>query len=539
MATRPAARQAAAQAPQTGLLQRMLSAVGLQRTSAPEATMGGYTGASYSDRLYYWQTSQRDADSDTVRDLGQLRGRSRDLVRNSPIAAGAIDTHVTHVVGSGLTLQSRIDADALGMRPDAAAAWQVNTERRFRLWAASELCDVTHDQDFYEQQDLVERTIFESGDTVVLLAKAEPTPEWPFRLALQIIEADRISNPNLKLDTPELTAGIERTETGAAVAAHICSRHPASGNNDAKWQRVTFRGNSGRRNLLHLKRKRRPGQTRGIPALAPIIGTLKQMTRYSDAEIDAAVNSAAQAVFVKMDPDAFTDLFDEDAQGKIVSSASRWDGSLRSGSAINLLPGESVESPALGRPNPNFDPFMTAFAGYVGIALGIPREVLLKAFNASYSAARAALLDAWRTWSIRRLWLASKFCQPVYEEWLADEVATGKISAPGFFADAVMRAAWCGAAWSGDGPGALDPLKEAKAARERMDLGITTLAEETVAYDGGDWDVKHRQRAREVKSRIADGLQTPAQPAASTGSQPAGSQSARQALNDLTDALDQ
>lgn len=515
-AARPAratARTVADQA-QPGLLQRMLSRVGVSFS----AELGGYQGAKFAERMFHWGPGQRDADSDTIRDLAQLRGRSRDLIRNSPLAAGAVDTHVSHVVGSGLSLQSRIDVQALGMTPEQAAAWQTVTERRFRLWAGSELCDVTHDQDFYELQDLVERTIFESGDTAVLLARAEPTPEWPFSLALQVFEADRVCNPQSRPDTPSLTAGIERNAVGAAVAAHICSKHPGTSLAGATWQRVTFRGESGRRNLLHLRRKRRPGLTRGIPALAPIIGTLKQMTRYSDAEIDAAVNSAANAVFVTMDAQAFGDLFEQDAQDKLIGAAERWDGTLRSGRAINLLPGENVASPTPGRPNPNFDPFMTAFAGYIGIALGIPREVLLKAFNSSYSAARAALLDAWRTWGIRRLWLASKFCQPVFEEWLADEVASGAIAAPGFFSDPVIRAAWCGAKWSGDGPGALDPLKEAKAVRERLDIGLTTLAEEKMAYDGGDWMPTHLQRAQEVQARVADGLQPPAQ---QPGQQPA------------------
>jgi lambda family phage portal protein len=494
-----------------GLLSRALAALGLQRNAGAQAN-SGYTGAGYADRLLRWQPGARDADSDTVMDLKELRSRSRDLVRNSPIAGGAQETQVTHIVGSGLVMQSRVDMEVLRIAPEAADEWQTMVETRFALWAESELCDATRDQNFAELQDLALRTQLESGDAFAVLAAPEDMPDWwPYRLAVQVIEADRVLNPMGRADTPELTAGIERNAAGAAIAAHICSRHPGSrtGLAGATWQRVEFRGPSGRRNLLHLKRKLRPGQSRGIPALAPIISTLKQMQRYSDAEIDAAVNSAAQAVFVKMDPDAFSELFDEEAQSKIVQGATQWDGGLRAGSAVNLLPGESIESPALGRPNPNFDPFMTAFMRYVGIGLGIPHEVLAKHFQSSYSAARAALLDAWRTFNIRRKWLAAKFCQPIYEEWLADEVATGRIAAPGFFSDALVRAAWCGATWSGDGPGALDPLKEAKAARERMDLGMTTLAEETVAHDGGDWETKHRQRTREVAGRIRDGLQAP------------------------------
>lgn len=501
---------------QLGVLERAIAALSpswalsRHKTRTATALAGGYVGAGYSERLAYWQPGIYDADGSTVRDLRELRARSRDLVRNSPIAAGAIETHVTHVVGSGLTLQSRIDADTLGLDDDAAAAWQSATERRWRLWACSTLCDAGDELTFAEQQDLALRTKLESGDTFVVLARIERVG-WPFTMALQVIEADRVCNPGFAADSSAMVAGIERSAAGAPVAVHICSQHPGAmiAIGVQTWTRIALRGGSGRRNVLHLKRKLRPGQARGVPELAPIIGTLKQMARYSDAEIDAAVNAAAQAVFVKMDPDSFAELFDDEAQNALISSASRWDGTLRSGSAVNLLPGESIEAPALGRPNPNFDPFMSAFMRFVGIGLNIPHEVLSKSFQASYSASRAALLDAWRTFGVRRSQHASQLCQPVYEEWLADEVAAGAIAAPGFFADAAIRSAWCGSAWSGDGPGALDPLKEANAARVRLELGITTLADETVAYDGGDWEQNTRQRVREVEERVEGGLQAP------------------------------
>lgn len=503
--------------PQTNLLERAIGAVSpkwaLKRHQARTAMVmtGGYVGGGYSERLVNWQPGVGDADANTVRDLRELRARSRDLVRNSPIAGGAIETTVTNVVGRGLTLQSHIDYEALGLDDDEAAKWQRNTERRFNVWAKSELSDAIGELNFAEQQDLALRTWMESGDTAVVLAQIK-RPQWPFALALQVVEADRVCNPDFRANNQQYVSGFERDDSGASIAIHICNFHPGTAlpHTAFKWQRIDLRGaKSGRRNVLVLKSKKRPGQTRGIPALAPIIGTLKQMDRYADAEIDAAVNSAAMAIFTKMDPDSFSELFEPADQQRIIDAAHSWDGTLRGGSAINLLPGEEVQMPNPGRPNPNFDPFMTAFMRYVGIGLNIPTEVLSKHFQSSYSAARAALLDAWRTFMVRRQRLADKLCQPVYEEWLADEVAAGRIAAPGFFTDVFIRAAWCGAAWSGDGPGSLDPLKEVKASRERMDCGITTLADETLSYDGGDWEAKHRQRAREVDERVEAGLQAP------------------------------
>lgn len=505
--------------PSPNLLDRAIAAVSpswaMKRYAARSmmAMTGGYGGASYRENLAYWQPGVGDANSDSIRDLRELRARSRDLVRNSPIAGGAIDTQVTHVVGTGLTLQSRINTAVLGIDDDVASEWQQNTEQRFMLWAESEFADAMSQQNFYEIQDLAFRSRLESGDSFVLLTQVS-RDAWPFKLALQVIEADRVSNPDGRSDTETIVAGIEKDGSGAPVAIHVCNRHPGQYtiSKDMKWTRVAIRGTSGRRNVVHLMRKLRPGQTRGIPELAPIIEQLKQLTRYSQAEVDAAVNSAALALFAKMDPETFGELFDDEAQKGYIDSAKRWDGTVRSGAVVNLLPGESIENPLQNRPNPNFDAFVSAVMRQIGIGLNIPYEVLTKHFQSSYSAARAALLDAWRTFKIRREWLASKLCQPVYEEWLADEVANGNIQAPGFFTDALVRAAWCGAKWSGDGPGAIDPLKEAEAAGKRMEIGLTTLSEEIVAYDGGDWQTKHRQQVEEREARAEAGLGQPAAP---------------------------
>ena len=490
------------------------------------AMAGGYSGAAMGDRLGAWTPGTNDADGDISWGLSDLRGRSADLVRNSAIAAGAIETQVSHIVGTGLSMQSRINAKALGMTPEQAAEWQNNTEARFEVWAGSELADAHGRLTFYDQQDVAFRSSLERGDSFVILA-AKSRPNWPFSLALQVIEADLVSNPNGEQDREDLIHGIERSGDGEPVAAHIASRHPGSvlpNSTATTWERREFRGaKSGRRNVLHLMRTLRPGQTRGVPCLAPIIDTLKQLTRYTLAEVDAAVNSACLALFAKMDPETFQDVFDADSQKQYLKTAGAWDGTIKPNSVINMLPGESIENPIQNRPNPNFDPFFQALLKQIGIGLNVPFEVLLKHFSSSYSAARAALLDAWRHFRIRRAWLAARLCQPVYEEWLADEVAAGRISAPGFFSDPMVRAAWCGAQWIGDGPGAINPKDEAEAAQTRVDMGLTTLPEEIVAYDGGSWEAKHATQVRVQKAREKDGLAAPAnapKPGAAAPSQP-------------------
>ncbi len=494
-------------------------ALNRQRARVAMALAGGYFGGSARNRpaLANWNPGVADADGDIAPDLVDLRAYSRDLARRSALAGGAINTVVTNVVGTGLSCQPQPDAAFLGLSETETSEWQALVLREYCMWAESSDCDITRTQTMYGLQSLAFRATLESGD-VLALPTASGTGR-PYSLAVQLIEADRICNPGRQADGATLVQGVELAPTGAPVAYHITKTHPGARRGGAlEWQRVlAFGERTGRRNVLHLFDRRRPGQTRGVPYLAAVIEPLKQLARYSEAEISAAVISAAFAVFVKMDPDAFEQLFDSsETKNRYLDAAMKWDGSVPNasmdapGKAINMLPGESVESPALGRPNTAFDPFVMAVLRQVGVGLELPFEVLVKHFQSSYSAARAALLDAWRFFRCRRDWLAGNFCQPIYELWLEEAVALGRVRAPGFFADPAYRRAWCGAVWVGDGPGSIDPLKEVDAAKQRIDEGISTRAAESILYDGVDWKIKHAQRVRETTARRDAGLEPPA-----------------------------
>ena len=474
-----------------------------------------------------WNPSGADADTDLAYTLPRMRRRSHDMYRNAPLAGAAINTMGSHVIGTGLSLQSAIDGAELGWSETQTDAWKKTLMRRWLLWAESITagCDITRSQDFYGLQDLAFRSMLLSGDVFALLTK-DQAPDGRELPAVQLIEADRVSNENNKPDAPRLVSGIQTTRTGAPLAYHICRQHPGSSmawrSGAMKWDVVPAYGKEGQRNVIHLFERMRPGQTRGVPILAPVMEPLKQLQRYTEAELQAAVISGAFAVFIKMEPAAFHDLFGEGpSRQSYLDAAMKWDGGFPSvsmdgpGKAVNLLPGESVEPSNPGRPNSEFDPFVQAIVRQIGARLGLPFEVLVKHFTSSYSASRAALLDAWRVFRVRRDFMATRFCQPIFEEWLAWEVSGGTIHAPGFFTSPDLRAVYCAANWVGDGPGSIDPEKEVKAATARVQLGISTLAAESIQHDGGDWETKHAQRTKESAMRRAAGLEDPAPPQSS------------------------
>jgi len=177
---------------------------------------------------------------------------------------------------------------------------------------------------------------------------------------------------------------------------------------------------------------------------------------------------------------------------------------LNPGAVIDLLPGEDIVTANPNRPNNAFDPFFRAIVQQIGMALEIPYEVLMHLYNSSYSASRAALLDAWRFFRGRRVWLAQNFLQMVYEWVMIDAVAEGLIELPGFLTDDMSRMAWLGSSWVGDAPGAINEQDSAKAAVIRIDAGLSTRAEETAAMTGRDWDSEVQPQREAEKKRLDD-----------------------------------
>lgn len=474
---------------------------------AQMALAGSYIGADKSRRSFRnWLTSGNSADDDLLPDLPTLREHSRDLIRNAPLAAGAVNTVVTNVVGTGLAMQSRIDHEFLGLDAEAASRWQKSAEREYRLWCENRFeCDATSTQNFYGMQDLVFRSALVNGDVVAILPWRQ-VAGCVYGLKVQAVEGDRLATPPDQVTNPSIFGGVEVDDFGATVALHVADRHPnalARVRGKVTFNRIAVRGEtSGRLNAIHLFRRTRPDQRRGEPYLAAVIEPLKQLDRYTEAEIMAAVISGMFTVFVEHGADDSAPVPIDDG-GKPGSES---EVQLASGAIVDLEHGAKASFANPGRPNVAFDPFVMAVLRQIGVALELPFEVLIKHYTASYSAARAAMLEAWKFFKIRRMWLADNFCQPVYEAWLAEAVATGRLAAPGFFADPAIRKAWCGAVWLGDGPGSIDPLKEANAIEKRIDIGLTTLAEETAAYDGGDWEAKHAQRVKEHRMRSEAGL---------------------------------
>lgn len=468
------------------------------KLSILDSGYGNY-GASHTKKsLAGWLYGGGSAREDINDNLSTLRQRSRDLYMGVPLATGAIKTCRTNVVGSGLKLKSQIDYEALGMEEKEARQLESKIEREFALWADSPACDIERLDNFSELQQLAFLNWLLSGDVIATLPVTKRI-NMPYDLRVNLIEADRLSNPDGSVD-PHIVGGVETNDAGEVVAYHISKHHPLSyDTGETGWVRVEAWGEkTGRRNVLHVMNRERIGQRRGVPFLSPVIEALKQLGRYTDAELVAAVVSGMFTVFIEKESASsdggFGEVIDIEDQ---VDAGDESTIELAPGAIVDLNEGEKASAMNPGRPNTAFDGFVVAICRQIGAALEIPYELLVKNFNTSYSAARGALLEMWKMIRMYRTWLSSDFCQPIYEEWFAEAVANGRIPAPGFFSDPIRRKAYTGAEWNGPAQGLLNPVQEVTAAEKRVLNGFSTRDREAMEMNGSDFYRNAAQLKRE------------------------------------------
>lgn len=492
---------------------------GLRRIAARQAlnVAGGYWGGKKDRRFTSdWNPGGGDANTDTIWDLQKLRDRSRDANRNISIARGLRNVNLTYIVGSGLQHHCRPQWDALPTKtPEARTAWQRETERKFLAWCYSKECDVERRHNFFEMQRLVRGAQWDSGD-VFVIQTSRRTQNSRYTLALQVIEADRVSNPNTMANSTSLIEGVELDEYGAAKAIYVSRFHPGAlvPRSDRVWDRIEIEGPFGRRNVLQLADFERPGQVRGVPGIAPFLEQIKHVDDYRNSEQIAALVASWFTVGVTSETGeglggAVPGVAGSNPGGPTTSGSPK----LGPGIITSFRPGSKVEIINPGRPNSNFGPFIQSIIEHIGMGADVPYEVYLKHYSSSFSASRAAQQEAFRAFRPRRESFAADFCHEVYCAWLTEAVALGDVIAPGYLEDPETRRAWQGDEWTGDAPISIDPLKEANAIKTRVEMGLTDLAQEIAEYSGRNFEDVIAQRAREREMLLAaDLIQDPPAP---------------------------
>lgn len=458
-----------------------------------------------------------------------LVSHSRQLAISNPAASAAIDRYVGGVVGNGI-LYSPPKTTAL-LPPEYSFLMDL-VSTRFSM--ASRECTLDRQGllDFGQMQTLAIENMMLSGD-IVFVRK-------PDEYSWTAIESDRIISPYymcektrsaivdgiFKLINKEngnrIVDGVELDNDGRMVALWILKEaieRPWAACAD-QIERIPIEDpDTGLPLCLFVFMPKRPAQYRGVPLLSPVIEQLFLQSAYIQSEGNAAALQASLYGFItsqkpvndetapelksRMDeyvPVIDEDDYDDEAGGEVSEDKPTPDFKvayngqearenlyqpqakpITSGRFMHLADGEDIRFLQSTHPNSNFGSYMDATTELIASAVGLPAEVLKLSFNSSYSASRAAIIQAGQKYAQVRTHFISRFVRPVFEvfayETIKDEVGTDA-------ALYISKALGSEAIWRAPRLAALDPKNELEAYKLAIEMGLVDADEVALAVYG-------------------------------------------------------
>jgi lambda family phage portal protein len=464
----------------------------------------------YSDHMAAWNPYLLSPDAEINFSRDRMVARMRDVVRNDGWGSAGITRILDNAIGANFRPIFRPDYRALqaltGLKTfDAQWANEFGKlqDARYRMWAADpgKWCDVERACTISEMAYLAFRHLLIDGECLAM-CRWEPGNVTAGRArygsCLQLIDPDRLSNPNNVMDMMNIRGGVEINGNGAAVAYHIREAHYGDWFNAAQslvWKRIPRETSWGKPIIIHHFERERAAQHRGVGVLSPVLLKLKQLVKYDTAELDAALINAIFGAFIEspfdhaMLPDALGQEIDSIGPYQTGRSQFHTERRLAVGGVRipTLYPGEKIEAVQSSHPSGNYKEFQATLLRNISGALGISSQQLSQNWSdVNYSSARAAILEAWKTIDRRRTFFTVGFAHQIAAAWMEESFDYDDYPLPAGAPDYIeARTAYSAARWIGPARGWVDPVSEKQGAWLELKMGLTSL-EDQAAEQGRD-----------------------------------------------------
>lgn len=480
-----------------------------------------YDGASrFSNELSLWGSPILSADQEILPEKGQVDVRVRDLMRNDAFVRNGVTIKQDSIVGERFLLNAKPNYKVLGLDEVWAEEFQEEVEAKFTLWAESGANhpDASRMNNFTGLIRMIVGINAMAGESLTSV-------EWlrdigrPFNTCFQLIDLDRLSNPNAEADTRNLRGGVKRNDFGAPQGYWIRNGHPAEMMDPGSytWKYVPIAKPWGRIQMIHLVDQWRPDQSRGISLLVSALKETKMGKQFRDIVLQNAVLNATYAASIESDLPSDVAMAQAGGGDKhainnfaadYLASINEYVGGTRNlqidGVKIPVFfPGTKMKLQPAGTPGGLGTNFEQSIHRYTAAALGVGYSEYAKDFSdANYSNLKAELAGTERGMRVMKRFNADRAANHFYSLWLEEAMNSGEITSlprkrPNFY-DGLNKEAYCDAEWIGASMGQIDELKETQAAVLRLNNGLSTREGE-LAKLGKDWRVALRQLAREKK----------------------------------------
>ncbi|MGQ5522638.1 phage portal protein [Chitinimonas sp. PSY-7] len=458
-----------------------------------------YEAGGEGRRSKNWQVSDAGPTADAIGNLSTLRQRSRNAYRNDPYAFIAVDRVVSNTIGTGIAPKSK-HTDA-GIRKRLHELWEDWVEE----------ADADNASDFYGVQTLVCRAVETVGECFVRLRVRKLQDGLSVPLQLQVLEAEFV--PHTKFEQLAngnvIRAGIEFNQIGQRVAYWMYRAHPGErgeGSNDLV--RIPAA------QVLHIWDRQRPGQLRGVPALANVLLRLKHLDEFEDAVLFRQEVANLFAGFIRK-PAPEDPPIDPSTGQPIPPGYSPMIG-LEPGTMQELLPGEEVEFSDPPDAGNNYGDYIRQQLQAVAAGCGLPYELLSGDLRGVNDRVIRVVLNEFqrRIEQIQHGLYVHQLCRPVRTAWLDLAVASQAINLPDYSRQrrAYLRTRWVPPAWK-----YLHPVQDVQAQAAEVSNGFKSRDEVVLSrgYDAETVDAENAaslERAQELGLIYATHATPPKEP---------------------------
>jgi lambda family phage portal protein len=423
--------------------------------------MRRYDAAARGRRTDGWVTQGSSADAATARGFGVMRDRARDLVRNNPYARKAIESWVTNLIGSGWSFKAK-QARRNGRQGERVT-------ELMRAWMADpRQCDYHGLQNFDGLVAQAVRCWKESGEVLVRMRR--PSAATMRRLGLtiplqlQVMEGDWIDESQDTVGTETGSGftkrGIVYDEEGRRDRFWIYNYHPGEG----AVQAVSQVANTvPAEEIIHLFTPERPGMSRGVSCLSPVMVRLKDLGDLLDARLMSQKIAACMSV-------AITDLDGMSDKKPTIGEK------IEPGAVVRLGPGQDIRSitpPGAGEINQVVKTYLLEIAAGVGITY---EELTGDYSGGSFTQGRMGWIGFQRrlqseTWQVLAPMLFDRIAG-----WAFDAMSAVGIATDGLSAD-----------WTPPKRELYDPQSETSSTLSRVRAGLLP-PQEAIRLDGYEPD---------------------------------------------------
>jgi len=446
--------------------------------------------------------------------------RGDKLVTGHAYARGGMQLHVDYIVGSHWRLQLKPDWALLGVDPQVGRQWAKDIERRFHDYADD-------DRGFIDAEGKRTLTMMMRELVLTHTRRNEGFMQSTWfsqqgtknKTSFKLISPDRISNPHGKSNTDTCKYGVKLGDYGRVMGYWARERHPSEPGGHS-WRYIEQYLPWGRRQMLHLFEPWEDGQTRAISDLISSLRRIELLDKFQDATLQNAIINAFFAATIESEMDSEImraavlgtgngDSSVDPLANYLGNTQAYHDGAdirLNGMRVPHLLPNEKLNLHRSSAPG-GMAEYESSILRYLASNLGVSYEMLSRDYSkTNYSSARAGIAQSFVFFSGRRALVPARASKMMLTNWLEEEINAGRVKLPpginNFYAcqNALTRGKWLGT-----GKPNIDGLKEMKEAREKLELGLTTLEDEMAALskdydevveqqDIEDFDMKARGR---------------------------------------------